>query len=487
MLLSGGESKMNWIDDTQKAINYIESNLTENITADDVSNHVHSSTDYFQRTFNIVTGLSISEYMRNRRLTLAGDEIKNTQAKIIDVSLKYGYDSPESFTKSFTRFNGVTPTAIRVSGSSPKYFHPLSIKIYIRGGFGMKRKIIPNIPELSNYGNPVDCLLNVIDATFAVAGAGKGPDKGEMAAYSGMGNRFVWKAGAWEHGCEDMESIDTTPFESKIRLMKAMGWEAKYVEILRDKDGKPLNYDNEQIRQDFIDAIDRGYPVLARNKDHYKYNIIFGYDDNGNKVISKDAPDTVAVTVASETNIRENWEDTIGDYIVLKGKTELAPERERALGLFKLITGYARRTNEINGLKVGFAAWDSYLHDLEFDDFSQLSVEEVGIEGRMGVFCDGLCQIYARLEPLPYYRSLAEKFPEWRDELETAIAAMDICARYAEFFWAQGLSVHKKDWEKFRDPALRKIIADEGRRTYMQKDIEAIEQFEKILEKEGIE
>ena len=69
-LLGGG--KMNWIDDTKNAINFIENNLLENINADDVSKHINSSTDYFQRTFSIVTGLSISEYIRNRRLTQIG-------------------------------------------------------------------------------------------------------------------------------------------------------------------------------------------------------------------------------------------------------------------------------------------------------------------------------------------------------------------------------------------------------------------------------
>jgi len=475
---------MNWIDDTQKAINYIEGNLLKNITVDEVSNHIHSSTDYFQRTFNIVTGLSISEYIRNRRLTLAGEDIKNTQAKIIDVALKYQYDSPESFTRAFTRFHGITPSAVRVSSSNLKHFHPLSIKIYIKGGFGMKRKIIPNIPEIDNYGNEVDYLLNVLDAAFAVAG--EKTDKAELAAYSGMGNRFVWKAGAWNIGCEDINSIDETPFESQLRLLKAMGWEARYITILRDDDGTPINTDNEQIRRDFVDAIDRGYPILARNIDQHKYNMIIGYEDDGDKVISKDGTNTMAVHVTSETVIRENWEDAINDYIFLKGKTEPVPERERVLNLFKFIVGRAHRKDEPNGLLTGFAAWASYLHDLAFDDFAELSLAEVGMEGgRMMVYCDGLCQIYTRKEPLPYYRALAERFPEWRAELTTAVAALDACADYGGFLWSQGFSIDEKGYEKFRDPAARKILADEGHKA-MQKDMEAIAQFEKILRKEGM-
>jgi len=283
-----------------------------------------------------------------------------------------------------------------------------------------------------------------------------------------------------------MESIDETPFASKIRLMKAMGWDARYVSILRDTDGKALSTDNEQIRRDFIDSIDRGYPVLARNIDYHKYNIIIGYEDDGDKIVSKEGTETVAVSIISETKIRENWEDNIQEYIFLRGKTEPTPERERVLALFKRITELARRTDLIQGQKVGFAAWDSYLHDLEHDDFSQLSVEEVGIEGRMGRFCDGLCQIYERKGPLDYYRLLAKKFPEWQQELETAIDAMDICASFAEFFWAQGFTISDEGAEKFRNPEERKALADEGRRIYMQKDIEAIEQFEEILRKEGM-
>ena len=347
----------------------------------------------------------------------------------------------------------------------------------------MKRKIIPDIPEINSYGNEVDYLLNVIEA--ALIGTGEEADKAEIAAYSGMGNRFAWKAGAWAYGCEDMNSTDETPFESTIRLMKAMGWEAKFIGILRDNDGKPLNTDNEQIRRDFVESIDKGYPVLAKNVDYHKYNIIIGYEDDGKKVISKDGVDTVAVSVTSETVVRENWEDGIEEYIFLKGKTDPVPERDRVLDLFNFIVTRAHRTDEINGLKIGFAAWEAYLHDLEFADFSELSLEEVGIEGRMGRFCDGLCQIYARIEPLPYYRALAEKFPEWREELEAAVAAMDICSKFAEFFWSQGFSISDEGAEKFRDPAERKILADEGRRTYMKKDMEAIEQFEKILQKES--
>jgi len=479
-----GGDKMNWVDDAQKAINYIENKLLESISVDDVASHIHSSADYFTRVFNIVTGLSVSEYIRNRRLTLAGDEIVNTQAKVIDVALKYGYDSPDSFTKAFTRFHGITPAAAKKSNTQLEHYYPLSIKIFIKGGFGMSRRIIPNIPVIDNYGNEVNYIINLLEATFSVAG--KETDKAELAAYSGMSNRFCWTDGDWmQQGNEAIGSINETPFEAEVRLLKAIGWVAKYITVHRDKDGSPLNTDNEQIRQDFVAAIDKGYPVLYFNTETYMYNIVIGYEDNGHKIICKNHIPTIAVHTDSETVLLADWENTITEYILLKEKVELAPEKERALDLFKLIVSLARKADEINGRKVGFSAWESYLHMLEYDDFSELSLDELGMpNGRLGVYCDGLCQIYGRKEALPYYRSLTEKFPEWREELTAAVAALDACADYGGFLWSQGFTIDENGYEKFCDPAARKILADEGRRA-MQKDMDAIEQFEKILAKEN--
>jgi hypothetical protein len=96
-----------------------------------------------------------------------------------------------------------------------------------------------------------------------------------------------------------------------------------------------------------------------------------------------------------------------------------------------------------------------------------------------------LCQIYERHAALDYYRSLAERYPEWREELNVAVAALDECSKYGGFLWEQGFAFEGAGLEKFRDPAARKILADEGRKA-MQKDIEAVEQFEKILKKEGL-
>ncbi len=137
---------MDWISDIQRAIHYMEENLTEDINVEAVSKYVYSSTDNFQRIFNIVTGFSVSEYIRNRRLSLAGQELITTNIKVIDVAFKYRYETPESFTKAFKRFHGCRPMDIRTKHEEIKYFYPLAIQINVRGGLNMSKQLIAQIP-----------------------------------------------------------------------------------------------------------------------------------------------------------------------------------------------------------------------------------------------------------------------------------------------------------------------------------------------------
>lgn len=90
----------------------------------------------------MLCGYTVAEYIRYRRLALAGSELVSTSHKIIDIALTYGYDSPDAFTKAFTRFHGVTPTAVRKSGAMLKSFAPLKIKLTLEGGYSMNYKIV---------------------------------------------------------------------------------------------------------------------------------------------------------------------------------------------------------------------------------------------------------------------------------------------------------------------------------------------------------
>ena len=98
---------MEWTKAICEAVEYIEEHMTEELTTERVAEHVSISPFYFQKGFSMLCGLTVMEYIRNRRLTLAGGELIAGDEKIIDVALKYGYDSPDSFAKAFTRFHGL--------------------------------------------------------------------------------------------------------------------------------------------------------------------------------------------------------------------------------------------------------------------------------------------------------------------------------------------------------------------------------------------
>ena len=132
---------MDWITGIQNAINYIEDHITEELDYERIAKESFSSPFHFQRVFSILCGYTLGEYIRNRRLTLAGAELANTREKVIDVAYKYGYENPESFAKAFQKFHGITPTQARGSGVMLKSFSRLSIKVTLEGGSIMNYRI----------------------------------------------------------------------------------------------------------------------------------------------------------------------------------------------------------------------------------------------------------------------------------------------------------------------------------------------------------
>ena len=133
---------MDWITGIQNAINYIEAHLTEEIDYDRVARESFSSSFHFQRVFSILSGYTLGEYIRNRRLSLAGTELATGKEKVIDIAAKYGYESPDSFAKAFQKFHGITPSQARSGGAVLKNFSRLSLKITLEGGRIMNYKIV---------------------------------------------------------------------------------------------------------------------------------------------------------------------------------------------------------------------------------------------------------------------------------------------------------------------------------------------------------
>ena len=98
------------------ALNYIEENLTNDIDFNEVARLAFCSEYHFQRMFSFLAGITLSEYIRRRRLTLAAFELNNSNIRVIDVAIKYGYNSPDSFTRAFQNLHGITPSEAKFNG-----------------------------------------------------------------------------------------------------------------------------------------------------------------------------------------------------------------------------------------------------------------------------------------------------------------------------------------------------------------------------------
>jgi AraC-like DNA-binding protein len=128
---------MEWINNLNDAIDYIEQHITDEIDYNAISQRSACSVYNFQRLFSFILNMPLSEYIRYRRLTLAAIEIQNSDLKIVDIAVKYGYESHEAFSRAFYKFHGIVPSAAKKKGVVLKYCSKASFKINITGGIKM--------------------------------------------------------------------------------------------------------------------------------------------------------------------------------------------------------------------------------------------------------------------------------------------------------------------------------------------------------------
>ena len=133
---------MGWVESLQRAIDYMEAHMEEPVTIEEIAKEANSSVFHFQRTFAILTDCSVAEYLRRRRLTLAAQELSATDQKIIDIAYKYGYDTPEAFSKAFRRQHSVTPSDARKNLGELQSFNRLAIQVNLKGADPMKYRIV---------------------------------------------------------------------------------------------------------------------------------------------------------------------------------------------------------------------------------------------------------------------------------------------------------------------------------------------------------
>ncbi len=133
---------MNWMDGLNQTIEYIEKNLQEEINYEKIAELFGYSVYHVQRVFAMIAGVPLSEYIRNRRLSMAAIELQNGDNKVIDISLKYGYSSPNSFNRAFRAFHGVAPSDLKKEGVTIKAYPPLCLELAIKGAQMMEYRIV---------------------------------------------------------------------------------------------------------------------------------------------------------------------------------------------------------------------------------------------------------------------------------------------------------------------------------------------------------
>lgn len=132
---------MDVLRNMNRALHYIEENLTNDIDFREVARLALCSEYHFKRMFSFLAGITLSEYIRRRRLTLAAFELKDSNIKVIDVAIKYNYSSPDSFTRAFQNLHGITPSEAKKNGSSLKAFPKMTFQLSIKGGNEMNYRI----------------------------------------------------------------------------------------------------------------------------------------------------------------------------------------------------------------------------------------------------------------------------------------------------------------------------------------------------------
>jgi hypothetical protein len=358
----------------------------------------------------------------------------------------------------------------------------------------MDSHIIPNVPRIAQFIGKESYLTPFIGSLYAALNGMGAPRRyAELLALSGAGNRLTWRPNDWYGGNCDILACEDEPFAPHLRVLKAIGFTAK-IRLFKEIVGLKGPYDTlEHAREEITASIEKGIPVIAMGIiGPPECCVVYGFEKGGDILIGWNYFQDSEGFSPDQPFRKENWQQGLFGYLLLE-KADTAPgQRESALNAFRAIADHARQY-EVRGARVGFAAWEEMLRQLEHDDFSHLKgillpqageiwdddVWSTTAQGRFFIYCDALCQIHERGVALHYYQYLADHYPEWQESLNPAIAAWKECSAYGGFLWKY-VTMDSKGYEKFTDSAIRKILADEGRRS-MAKDMEAIEHIEALL------
>lgn len=154
---------MEWQKGMNQAIDYMDENLSDELDFRMLARFLGCSTWEFQRMFSFLTRTTVGSYIRKRRLSLAASELLTTDNKIIDIALKYGYDSPTAFSRAFNQLFGISPSVARAERTSLELFPKITFEIIEEG----RLSVMDKYSKRGYYvtANPPVYLTNDMDKT----------------------------------------------------------------------------------------------------------------------------------------------------------------------------------------------------------------------------------------------------------------------------------------------------------------------------------
>lgn len=177
---------MEWVERFNEALGYLEAHLTEEVDYRHLGEIACCSSYHFQRMFTYMAGMSLSEYLRRRKMSLAAVDLQGGGSKIIDVAMKYGYSSPTAFNRAFQSVHGIAPSAVRDEGVPIKSFPPLKLVVMVKGAEELNYRIETK-PAFRIVGVSVPLVQNIEDNFMTVPAAwGEVSANGTLERLAGM-------------------------------------------------------------------------------------------------------------------------------------------------------------------------------------------------------------------------------------------------------------------------------------------------------------
>lgn len=415
---------MHWVLKVQEAIDCIEENLLDDITPETVGKAIHYSPSSFQNLFSALTGYSIGEYIRFRRLSLAAEELAENRGPVTEVSLKYGYETAEAFAKAFKRLFNCAPSKYGASLQRQK-FHPIRIEYKLHGGYGMERNWIPGLMKV-DWSDPQRQNEYVNSVVSALNALGERLNYDTVCALSGSAFRTSFSMPSiekWNHG---NYHVIHTPIliEHTFRML---GYQVT----------QHIRGDYPIDRQLIISSIDQGVPVITLEGviNCSDACVISGYDNDGDVLLGynpfmdisddhKESPDDTGYFRKSGWHNGFFAKGSAGRILIIGSKQE-KPAKETILQdtlevMRHLIADESIAPGQYNGLAAhrAFAnALESYEWEDSFEPYLNVMCNEKQYMDRqyaVPFFCDhnreDLAQQYEKIAE--YSRLLTELIPQ---------------------------------------------------------------------------